>query len=193
MRIDQSAWWRRCRRAAALAAAFSMFVGVAISQDLPPLRIEILAGNRAVNSVTSPNVIAPRVRVRDNSGKTVPATRVRFQLPDTALGHFAGGAAAIDRETNADGEAAAWGYVATRPGAFTLKVIADHQGQTATAEIRQRNGSQQHAQYEAPKGSRKWIWIVVGAAVGGTLAAVLRPKSSPTATITLGAPTVSGR
>ena len=111
---------------------------------LQSLSLEILRGDRSVNSLTSKaNVVAPVVRVRTASGAPAPGIRVRFELSDRGeRGVFADGQTAMETETNARGEATAAGYVAARKGAFTIQVTALHDNQKITASIHQRNGSQ---------------------------------------------------
>ncbi len=185
-----------CRQLAGILAVAGWLAAIPrplVAADPPPIRVEVLAGNDSVNSLTTPNVIVPKVRVRDAAGNPIMGVKTHFELPDAIHGYFSGRVTGIDRETDGRGEATAPGYVPSKAGAFTIKVTATLQGQTAVAQIRQRNGNQPYAVFQQSRGGRKWIWIAAGAATGGVLAAVFRPKSTPTATVSLGAPTVGGR
>ncbi len=161
----------------------------------PGLRIEALAGDGGVNSVTAKNnVVPPVVRVRTAAGAPAVGIPVRFELVgNPELGCFAGRQSVLETTTNARGEATAAGYIPMRTGSFTMNITALGTEGLASLQIHQRNGMQPYSISRQRRRSRT-IWAIAGAgAAGAVLAAVLvsRGSSSP-ASISLGGPTVGG-
>ena len=183
----------------ALLMALSMLYPLAARPDAPvvqtpPLRIEVVAGEGGVNSLTTPNVIAPIIRLRTSAGTPVTGAKVRFELSSPAKGSFADGSVALETKTNGRGEASAFGYRPREAGQFVIKVIASSEDASVDANIRQRNDRQPYAIVRQHGWSkRKWVIAAAGAAAAATAVVIAtRPKNSSSVTITLGAPTTGG-
>ena len=103
-----------------------------------PLRIVVIEGEGAVNIIQQKTAVRPLVEVRDRNNVPVPGATVTFTLNGQPAA-FANGATTMSVTTNAQGQAAAAGFNAVRPGAVQIQVSAAHQGQTAAAMISQTN------------------------------------------------------
>src|SRR5690242_8117177 len=99
-----------------------------------PLRIVVIEGEGAVNIIQQKTAVRPLVEVRDRNNVPVPGATVTFALNGQPAA-FANGATTMTVTTNAQGQAAATGFNAIRPGAVQIQVQAAHQGQSAAAMI----------------------------------------------------------
>src|SRR5689334_25189983 len=104
----------------------------------PSLRIVVIEGEGAVNIIQQKTAVRPLVEVRDRNNVPVSGATVTFALNGQPAA-FANGAATMTVTTNAQGQAAAAGFNAVRPGAVQIQVQAAHQGQSAAAMISQTN------------------------------------------------------
>jgi hypothetical protein len=141
------------------------------------LKIILLAGEGAINSIPSSQVTPPVVEVRDLNDRPVESARVVFELPASGPGAlFPGNQLVRETKTNAQGQAAASGYRMNEiPGPFVVAVKAYDGERTQAAEIRQINSLKESRPPKQSKlsqgsGSLKWILLgvagVAGAAIG---------------------------
>ena len=176
----------------------ALFTNLSASENVQTphgLRIEVLSGDRSVNSVTSSaNAVPPAVRVRTASGAPAAGVKVLFELVgNPKLGRFAG-QQSIETETNGRGEAVAPGYQATSAGSFIVRATAQQGAERVSTEIHQRNHTRPYS-IDREHHSSKAIWIALGVGAAGAATAILvksRGSSSPSATISIGNPTVTG-
>ena len=135
------------------------------------IKIVILDGDKAMNSIKERTANQPVVEVRDEFDRPVSGAEVTFQLP--AVGpsaSFPGGELQQQSVTNAQGQATTRGMVPnTQPGRFHIKVTARASDRTAAAIVNQENLNIV-PEPKAPSASSKW-WkylLIVGAAGGAT-------------------------
>jgi hypothetical protein len=136
----------------------------------PPLRIEVIEGEGAVNNIRQRVAREPTIRVVDRNNKPVAGAAITFLLPQMgAGGTFANGATILNVITNQQGIAVASGLQANAAaGAFQINVVASFQGQTATAAIAQSN-----AAAAATSGVSTGVLVGIGAAVAGAVVAAV--------------------
>lgn len=136
----------------------------------PPLRIEVIEGEGAVNNVRQRVAREPTIRVVDRNNKPVAGAAITFLLPQMgAGGTFANGATILNVITNQQGIAVASGLQANAAaGAFQINVVASFQGQTATAAIAQSN-----AAAATSAGVSTGALVGIGAAVAGAVVAAV--------------------
>jgi hypothetical protein len=141
------------------------------------LKIVIIEGEGAKNSIRMRSAIQPVVEVRDSADKPIPGAEVVFQLPAAGPGGvFNGWMRTQTVKTNAEGRAQASGFTPNEEeGRFNIRVTATHANSSGSAVISQANirgtGSGNTAQ---SGGGRNWkIWALIGGAalVGGVAAA----------------------
>src|SRR6187455_3336758 len=128
----------------------------------PALRIVVIEGEGAVNIIQQKTAVRPLVEIRDRNNVPVSGATVTFAVNGQPAA-FANGATTMTVTTNAQGQAAAAGFNAVRPGAVQIQVSAAHQGQTAAAMISQTNFATAAAATAAG--------VAAGAAAGGGTAA----------------------
>lgn len=166
------------------------------------LKIVVLQGEGAKNSIRSKSATAPEVEVRDEADKPVAGAEVVFQLPATGPGGvFHGWMRTQTARTNAEGKAAASGFTPNdEEGRFNIKVTANQGSKSGSVVIAQSNIRGGAA---AGSSSRSWwkpVLLVVGAGVlaGGIYAGTRGDDSAAAATpaspvvITPGAISVGG-
>ena len=161
------------------------------------LKIVVLQGEGAVNSIKSHSATQPAVEVRDEQDKPVVGAEVVFQLPAAGPGGvFNGWMRTQTARTNAQGQAAAQGLAPNdEPGRFNIKVTATEGKRTASLVIAQSNAVGGSGGGAQAKSGRKTLWIVLGlVAVGGIIGGVAATRgggstAAATATnpITIGA------
>jgi hypothetical protein len=141
------------------------------------LKIVVIQGEGAQNSIRNRTGTAPVVEVRDENDKPVEGAEVVFQLPAAGPGGvFHGWMRNQTARTNAQGQASASGFTPNEePGRFNIKVTATTGKKSGTAVIAQSNVQNGGAGAQARK-SRKGLWIALGviavaAIVGGVVAA----------------------
>jgi len=158
------------------------------------IRIDVIEGDAALNSIRLHRAHDIAVRVTNAGGEPLRGITVMFALPDSGpSATFPDGGIRSTVQTDDQGRAAARGI---RPnsiaGQFQIRVTASWRGSEGAATLVQTN-----AEPEVRSGRTKWIVIlaaVAGAAAGGAvLAARGKSSSSDAATptggsITAGAP-----
>lgn len=153
------------------------------------LKILILAGSGAVNSIPSRKVTPPVVEVRDESNRPVESAKVVFELPASGAGAmFPKNQLTQEAVTNARGQATASAYrMNETPGLFKIAVTAYAGDRTGSAEIRQTNSLKEARPVKMSNGggSLKWILLGVAGAAGVALGiyAATRGDSEPDAAV----------
>ncbi len=175
------------------------------SPPSPPgtLKIVVLQGEGATNSIAAKTATQPVVEVRDESAKPVAGAEVIFQFPAAGPGGiFHGWMRTQTARTNEQGQAGTSGLVPNdEAGRFNIKVTATEGNRTGSVVIAQTN-VQRTGGGRATAGS-SWKWKVIGlvgagAVIGGiyaakrngTAAAAVTPATP--ITVTVGSVTVSG-
>lgn len=175
-------------------------------QSLQPagdLKIIVVQGEGAQNSVRSRSATPLVVEVRDANDKPVERAEVVFQLPAYGpSGVFDGWMRNQLARTNAEGRAQSSGYTPNdEQGRFNIKVTATSGARTSSAVIAQSNISGAGTPELKQDRSKMWkILAVVGAAglAGGIVAATRGGDSTSSAaanvpiTISPGTVTVGG-
>lgn len=153
------------------------------------LKIVVIEGEGAKNSIRKKTATAPLVEVRDEQDKPVAGAEVEFQLPMAGPGGTFNGWLRLQKaKTDAQGRAAASGYTPNEEeGRFNIKVTAATQGAEGTAVIAQANVWNGTGEAKSTSSSKKTLWVVLGvaaaAAVGGGIYAATS-GSDDTATVT---------
>ena len=150
---------------------FLTFAAVVYAARGESLKLVVVEGEGALNSIEARRAKEPVVRVEDEEGRPVAGAAVSFILPvQGAGGYFDGREASLTVTTGAGGIAVARGLKPNNlAGPFTIRATASSGGRTATATIHQTN--------VAPlvtRGNGKKIALLAilgGAAVGGVVAA----------------------
>lgn len=164
------------------------------------LKILVLEGDKSINSTSRHIGIQPIVEVRDENDRPVEGATVIFRLPPSGPGgSFPGNSPTLKVGTNAQGQAAASGFVPNdQQGRFEIHVTASYQNRTGETTISQTNSLNNLSRLvitkKTPLWRRKWVLIGVGAAVAGgiVLAFTLGGGSSKQPiTITPGPVTIS--
>jgi hypothetical protein len=155
---------------------FGVFIaGAALTisgQEPVPLKIVVVEGEGAINSISERTARAPLVRVEDDDGEPMSGVTVTFTLPEMGPGgFFATGGSTYTTTTDEKGIATARGL---RPnnvaGRFQIRVRASKAGQSASAVVNQINAA---PAVEARRGSRKFLYLGLAAAAAvGTVVAV---------------------
>jgi hypothetical protein len=166
------------------------------AQVVPPpprLKILILDGEGAINSIKLGTAREPIVQVQDENDRPVAGAMVVFTLPDHgASGVFSDGTRSLIVHTDTRGQAVARGLKPNQtPGQFKIRVDVSHQGATTSSAVTQSNLLSAAA--AAGGISAKLITILAivgGAAAAGVVAATGggsgNPPPPPTTTITPG-------
>jgi len=130
------------------------------------LKVEVMEGEGAINSISERRAREPVVRVLDDNNRPVAGATVSFVTPDLGASAMFPSGSTIAVTTGPDGVAAGRGL---RPnniaGEFQIRVTASFQGRTATAAITQTNA--------APAAARRGngLAIALVAIIGGGAAA----------------------
>lgn len=161
------------------------------------LRILVLEGQNAVNSIPTRTAVSPVVQVLDAVNQPVEGASVTFEVSPTGPGGLFGQQPIITTRTDSVGQATAVLTPNDIPGPFVIKVTATFQGQTKETRIRQTNDAKV-LEAMLPLPPKPWYkswkrWALIGAAAGGTVAAVvILSKSDPTVTISPGTAVFGG-
>jgi hypothetical protein len=167
------------------------------------VKIVVLQGEGALNSIKDRKAVQPSVEVRDANDKPVPGAEVVFQLPAAGPGAvFNGWMRTQTVRSDSEGKAIASGMTPNdEDGRFNITVTATASGGSASAVIAQSN-TRTGASATAKKSNKKTYIIIgvlaAGAAIGGGIAATSGNGSSSSTpaltpvTITAGAITVGG-
>ncbi len=175
-------------------------------QPAGTLKVNVVEGEGARNSVKNRVAVAPVVEVKDAADKIITGAEVVFQLPLAGPGGaFNGWLRTQTVRTDESGKATVSGYTPnTEAGRFNIKVTATMGSQTGSAVIAQINveGAGESAVAasgpgipKTPAGMKKALpWKFIGPAIGaaaiGGIAAALRGGSNGTTSTT--APTPVG-
>ena len=146
-------------------------------QPSPGLRIEVIAGEDAVNIIQQKTAVRPIVEVRDRNNLPVAGVVVVFTIQPGSGGAsaaaFANGQSVFTATTDAAGRVASSALQPLQPGDVQINVQANYQGQTATQTIRQTNFATRQAVIDAgrtPPPNPGAVLATVGT-VGGIAAA----------------------
>jgi hypothetical protein len=154
----------------------------ALQAQAPQLKISILDGEGAINSIKLGTAREPIVQVQDENDRPVAGAMVVFTLPDQgASGVFADGTKSLIVHTDTKGQAVARGLKPNQTaGQFKIRVDVSHQGMTTSTAINQSNVL--GAAVAAGGISAKLITILAivgGAAAAGAVAAASGGNGSP--------------
>jgi hypothetical protein len=107
----------------------------------PKLKILILDGEGAINSIKLGTAREPIVQVQDENDRPVAGAMVVFTLPDHgASGVFADGSKSLIVHTDTKGQAIARGLKPNQtPGQLKIRVDVSHQGATTSSAVTQSN------------------------------------------------------
>ena len=107
----------------------------------PKLKILILDGEGAINSIKLGTAREPIVQVQDENDRPVAGAMVVFTLPDQgASGVFADGTKSLIVHTDTKGQAVARGLKPNQTsGQFKVRVDVTHQGVTTSSAVTQSN------------------------------------------------------
>lgn len=152
-------------------AMFLTFAAAMCSAQAEGLKLVVVEGEGALNSIEARRAKEPVVRVEDEEGRAVAGAAVNFILPaQGAGGYFDGREASLTVTSGAGGIAVARGLKPNNvAGPFTIRATASSGGRTASATIHQTNVAP-----VVTRGNGKKIAllaIIGGAAVGGVVAA----------------------
>lgn len=141
------------------------------------LKIVVVQGENAVNSIRSKTATQPVVEVRDDSDKPVAAAEVVFRLPASGPGGvFSGWLNYQVARTDDQGRATATGMVPNdQEGRFNIKVTATSGKRTGTAVIAQTNSNASPA---TTSRSHTKLYIILGVVAVGALAGGLAAHAS---------------
>ncbi|MCL4794296.1 MAG: hypothetical protein KJZ84_07030 [Bryobacteraceae bacterium] len=159
------------------------------------LRILILEGQNAVNSLTAQEAVSPVVQVLDAVNQPVEGATVTFEVPPTGPGGTFAGQIMATVKTDSTGQATAAFTPNSIAGPFVIKVTATFEGQTKTARIRQTNDARV-LEATLPTPPKPWYksgkrWALIGAGAGaGIAAAVILTRKGRTPTITISPGTI---
>lgn len=176
------------------------------ANNVRPLKVFVLQGDRVVHRLDSSAEANPVVEVRDDNDFPVEGAEVQFRAPaNGAGGTFAGKQTTAVTKTNAQGQATASFTSNGVPGAFVIDVRATYRNRSGEATLRQRNSvSAADRVYEPRRGRASLLrsWKFWGVVAGGAAAAVAvgtrggggggTATATPTITVTPGSPTIGG-
>lgn len=167
------------------------------------LKVLPLAGNGATNDLER-GVMSPLVvQVLDQNSRPVDGAQVVFRFPlrgPSAV--FPNQQTSQTARTNADGQAAAVGWVANKEvGSFQVQISASRGNELGSATITMSNATRVVAEVQPKhKSKSKWIkiGIIAGAAAGVAIGVVLATRGGgggsgkTTVTVSPGSPTIGG-
>ena len=161
------------------------------------LRLIVLEGDNAVNSIQARIGTPVVVEVRDENERPVQNASVTFTLPATGPGvTFADGQRSQTRTTDIHGQAGTSGLITNGiAGKWAMRVTATHQGLTSSTLIAQTNSAKARELGATGKSGGKWKWVLLGVAVGGGIVAGVyfgTQSSSSPVSVTTGPVIVSG-
>jgi hypothetical protein len=163
------------------------------------LKVFVLQGEGAVNSIRTRSATEPVVEVRDERNQPVQGAEVVFQLPAVGPGGlFAGQKSTWTGRTDANGQVVAAGFVPNQEqGRFHIRVTATHSGNIGRATVAQSNSIRPVPSGEPRRAGHSGWWKAVavmgaGGAVGGILWATRRGEGRPTVVLQPGTVSFSG-
>lgn len=152
------------------------------------LKIVVLQGEGARNSIRSRSATSPVVEVRDEADKPVNGAEVVFQLPASGPGGvFNGWMRTQTVRSNSQGQAASSGLTPNdEAGRFNIRVTAQHGGSNASVVVAQSNVNGSGGA-SGSSSKKAWIWVGIIAAaaigIGIAVAASGDDDTSTTATV----------
>jgi len=158
------------------------------------LKILVLQGQNAINSIPDGIATMPVVEVHDENDQPLEGADVVFELPATgAGGTFPGGQFTQSVKTNLQGQAGVTFTMNPMPGRFVIKVTASLRNRTGHTTITQTNALEP-AKVSSGGGHRiKWWKLAIIAGVAGAVVGIVVAtrggSSSNTITLTPGTPT----
>lgn len=179
--------------------------GQAPSLPVGSLRILVLEGANAVNSIPNRAATFPVVEVRDENDLPVEGAEVVFEMPATGPGGtFPNQKNTFTGRTNLQGQVRAPYLMNATPGPFDIIVTASIGTRTGKTAIAQTHSMQTPEEMTVKK--KRWykdwrVWAVAGGAAtagiilgtrGGSSSSTATPPVPPTITITPGGPTIGG-
>lgn len=167
------------------------------------LKVLPLAGNGATNDLER-GIMSPLVvQILDQNSRPVDGAQVVFRFPlrgPSAV--FPNQQTSQTARTNADGQAAAVGWVANKEvGSFQVQVSASRGNELGSATLTMTNATRVVAEGQPKhKSKSKWIkiGIIAGAAAGVAIGVVLATRGggggsgNTTVTVSPGSPTIGG-
>lgn len=170
------------------------------------LRVLVLEGANAVNSIPNRAATFPVVEVRDENDLPVEGAEVVFELPATGPGGtFPNQKNTFSGRTNLQGQVRAPYMMNALPGAFEIQATATIGTRTGKVTISQEHSMKTPEELAVKKKQwykHWWVWAAVGgAATAGILLGTRGGDSStsttpvpvpPTITITPGGPSIGG-
>ena len=170
------------------------------------LKIYVLAGQNAINSIPERHITIPVVEIRDENDLPVEGADVLFELPPSGPGgSFPDNQRVRTARTNIQGQASAPFLIGPAPGSFFINAKAKRGTRYGEAVISQTNSTLPIKQAEDAARPHPWykswkVWTIAGAgAAAAGLAIALTGGSGstsssapPTITISAGSPSVSG-
>jgi hypothetical protein len=162
------------------------------------LKILVLQGQNAINSLTSKTALSPVVQVLDAVEQPVEGATVTFEVSPTGPGGSFGGAPIATVKTDFTGQATAAFTPNDTPGSFSIKVTAALGEQSAQQRIRQTN-DRNAVMAMMPLPPKPWYksrktWAIIGGVAGAGIASVILLNKDQTSTITIspGSATIGG-
>lgn len=162
----------------------------AIRPSTGSLKILVLQGQNAINSLTSKTALSPVVQVLDAVEQPVEGATVTFEVSPTGPGGSFWGAPIATVKTDLTGQATAVFTPNDTPGSFSIKVTATLAEQTAQTRIRQTN-DRNAAMAMMPLPPKPWYkswkkWALIGGVAGaGVAATMILVNKDETSTITI--------
>jgi len=173
------------------------------------LRVLILEGANAVNSIPNRSATFPVVEVRDENDLPVEGAEVVFDLPATGPGGtFPNQKNTFSGRTNVQGQIRAPYIMNALPGIFGIQVTATIGTRTGKVTITQEHSMKTPEELAVKKKrwyKHWWVWAAVGGAatvgilfgtgtIGGDSSSSTTPTVPvpPTITITPGGPSIGG-
>jgi len=162
-----------------------------------PLKIAVLEGENAVNSIPLNQSVTPIVEIRDDNEFPLEGATVVFTLPSTGPGgFFPGNQTTFTTRSDLQGQASTPFLLNGLAGRFVIKVNASLGNRTGQASITQTNTASAYIGLSV--GSRPWykkwrIWAIAGGvAATGAVVLIRRRDSTPTIVFTPGGPVFGG-
>jgi hypothetical protein len=165
-----------------------------VDQSKATLKINVLEGEGAKNSIRARTAAAPVVEVKDAADKPVVGAEVIFQLPAVGpSGIFNGWLKSQTVRTDEQGKASATGYTPNgESGRFNIKVTATLGTQTGQAIIAQANvDGDGTSGGSASKKSGTWKYVLGIGGAAAVIAAVAATRGGTSTATTVAAIPVS--
>ena len=146
------------------------------------LKIVVLEGNNAVNSISRLRSVAPVVEIRDQNDFPVEGATVVFTLPAQGTGgSFAGSGTSFSTRSDSHGQATSPPIVPRSAGKFEIAVAASTADRKGEAVIPQTNST--GAYTGPPLPGRPWYkkrvtWYVAGGVVAAAVIVIVLTRGS---------------